>query len=86
MLKEQGIASKPMNIKHEAVSHWWICLEDGTDIDLTAEQFETPVAYHKGTGQGFPTPKQGLDYQPPSKRAKILMARAEAFIQVQEAA
>jgi hypothetical protein len=60
---------KPMTVKHEGTTHWYLLGPDGV-VDLTAEQFDTPVPYDQGRGRGFLTRK-------PSKRAQILMERAE---------
>lgn len=58
-----------VNIKRESVSHWWI--EHGDEIvDLTAEQFSTPVLYWYGRRRGFLTKK-------PSKRAQIVINRVK---------
>ncbi len=34
-----------MQIRHEGVSHWFVRLADGTALDPTSDQFETPVPY-----------------------------------------
>lgn len=58
---------KPMNMRHEGVSHWFIL--DGDEIvDLTADQFETVPDYSTARGCGFLTKK-------PSKRCQILLDR-----------
>lgn len=67
--KEAGL--KPMSIQHEGGPHWWIRDGNGRDIDLTHEQFKTPVPYHQGVGKGFLTKE-------PSKRAATVIARARA--------
>ncbi len=54
-------------IRHEGFSHWFLRNAEGV-IDLTADQFRTPVPYEKARRQAFLT-------SVPSKRAKILMAR-----------
>lgn len=59
---------KPMRIKHEGVSHWWLVDADDTVVDATADQFDTAVPYADGVGSGFLT-KQ------PSKRAQVLIER-----------
>lgn len=59
---------KPMSIQHEGGPHWWIRDASGRDIDLTAEQFTTPVPYAQGVGKGFLTTV-------PSKRAQVVMDR-----------
>lgn len=66
--KEAGL--KPMNIKHEGVQHWFLMGPDGI-IDLTADQFETPVPYARARGRGFLTSQ-------PSKRAQIVIDRVSA--------
>ena len=58
---------KPMNIKHEGSSHWFL-LDGNKVIDITADQFKTKPDYSKARGRGFLT-KQ------PSKRASILIHR-----------
>lgn len=61
---------KPMNMKHEGVSHWFILdtLNGNRIIDITANQFKTPPDYSKARGRGFLT-------RLPSKRAVTLMNR-----------
>lgn len=60
--------AKPMHVRHENEPHWWLKLEDGSHIDITSDQFKTPVPHENGKGKGFLTAC-------PSKRAKILMER-----------
>lgn len=58
---------KPMQVKHEGKSHWFLQdKETGDILDITADQFSTPVPYEKGRGRGFLT-------RNPSKRALKLM-------------
>lgn len=64
--KESGW--KPCYIKHLSVSHWYLKHESGAILDLTKEQFQTPVDYEKGRGTGFLTKE-------PSKRARTLLKR-----------
>jgi hypothetical protein len=47
------------HIKHEDASHWWLLDLRGRVIDLTAEQFKTPVPYERGRRRAFlpPTPR-----------------------------
>ena len=59
---------KPMTVRHECVVHWYLLGPEGEVVDLTAEQFNTPVPYHFGRGRGFLTKE-------PSKRARKLMDR-----------
>lgn len=62
-----GKRYKPMVIRHEGGTHWF--LRDGDRvIDLTAEQFSTPIPYDAARGCGFLT-------REPSKRARELMRR-----------
>jgi hypothetical protein len=64
--KKYGL--KPMNIKHEGVQHWFLQSVGGSIIDITADQFDSPVPYNKARGRGFLTLN-------PSSRAKILIER-----------
>jgi len=57
---------KPMNMRHENDSHWFLKHEDGKILDLTVSQFKKTPDYSKAKGRGFLTKK-------PSKRAKQLM-------------
>lgn len=67
-LKYLGIHSRPHFIRHEGQPHWYLVYGDGHVLDYTAEQFATPVPYHKGKGKGFLT-------KAPSKRARLVMER-----------
>ncbi len=66
--KNSGL--KPMNIKHEGVSHWFLKDSKGNIIDPTKDQFKTIVPYEKAKGKGFLTKN-------PSKRAKKLINKIE---------
>jgi len=65
---------KPMTVRHEGDTHWFLVNESFYDhvrrahviVDPTAAQFKTPVPYHQARGCGFLT-------KAPSKRAKALM-------------
>lgn len=65
---------KPMNMRHEGDSHWFLLKESrnayafNTVIDPTASQFKNKPNYTKAVGRGFLTKK-------PSKRAKALMKK-----------
>lgn len=61
----------PFQMEHEGVSHWWLQDADGAIVDLTSDQFDTPVPYALGKLKAFLT-KQ------PSKRAQGLMDRLDA--------
>lgn len=58
----------PVRLQHEGASHWWLRDRAGQLVDLTAEQFETPVPYESGRGGGFLTGT-------PSRRATIVIER-----------
>jgi hypothetical protein len=57
---------KPMNVRHEGDSHWFLKHDNGTILDATAAQFTQPPPYADATGRGF------LTHQP-SKRARALI-------------
>lgn len=62
----------PAQVSHEGISHWFLRnRETGEILDITADQFSTPVPYENAVNRGFLTSK-------PSKRAAVLMDRAEA--------
>jgi hypothetical protein len=56
----------PQSIRHEGGPHWYLKNQDGTIIDPTADQFETPVPYDQGRGCGF------LTRQPSARTQSIL--------------
>ena len=57
---------KPMNVRHEGDSHWFLRHESGLLLDATASQFATSPPYAEAVGRGFLT-------RQPSKRASVLM-------------
>jgi hypothetical protein len=57
---------KPMRMRHEGDSHWFLRHESGLILDPTASQFKSLPDYQRAVGCGFLT-KQ------PSKRAQLLM-------------
>lgn len=59
---------KPMRMRHEGDSHWFLQHWSGLILDPTAAQFKTIPDYTKARGCGFLTVK-------PSKRAVALMGR-----------
>jgi hypothetical protein len=59
---------KVYHIKHENSTHWFLKNNKDEIIDLTAEQFTTPVPYMNARGGAFLTKE-------PSKRSKTLMDR-----------
>jgi len=61
---------KPMNLRHEDSPHWWLLDAEGRIVDLTAEQFKTPVPYAAGVGKGFLT-------REPSRRAQVIIDRVK---------
>jgi hypothetical protein len=60
--------AKPMNVKHEGDQHWFLRLQDGRIVDVTASQFESPVPYALARGRGFLT-------REPSRRALEVIRR-----------
>lgn len=62
----------PQTIRHEGGPHWYLKNQDGTIIDPTCDQFETPVPYDQGHGCGFLT-------RQPSKRAQEVLGRLNAL-------
>jgi len=64
--KEEGW--KPMHMKHLGASHWFLKHESGLILDLTYNQFKSPLDYKAARGTGFLT-------KGPSKRAKKLLIR-----------
>lgn len=64
--KEEGW--KPMHMTHLGASHWFLKHESGYILDLTYNQFKSPLDYSKARGTGFLT-------KAPSKRAKKLLIR-----------
>lgn len=64
--KEEGW--KPMHMTHLGASHWFLKHESGYILDLTYNQFKSPLDYSKARGTGFLTKE-------PSKRAKKLLIR-----------
>lgn len=63
--------AKPVRMPVGGDTHWWLVHPELGVLDPTAEQFPFSVAYEQGKGGGFLT-------REPSKRARILMARAQA--------
>lgn len=59
----------PMFIRHEGEPHWFVRTPTG-DVDVTAEQFATPVPYQQATAKGFLTAQ-------PSRRARELARLAK---------
>ena len=59
---------KPMYVKHEGFSHWFLMNDKGDILDATIEQFKTPVPIEKAKGKGFLT-------KGPSRRAQIVINR-----------
>jgi hypothetical protein len=59
---------KPMRMRHEGETHWFLQHESGMVLDATAAQFTRIPDYTKARGCGFLTKK-------PSARAVALMGR-----------
>jgi hypothetical protein len=78
VLGGKKVGLKPMNVKHNGVSHWFLIVRHTGDvIDPTAEQFDEPVNYENARGRGFLT-KQ------PSKRALEVIKRAGLGVELDE--
>lgn len=58
---------KPMHMRHELDSHWFLKHVSGVIMDPTSKQFESMPDYSKAKGKGFLTKR-------PSKRAVKLMS------------
>lgn len=59
---------KPCYINHLGCSHWFLIHKSGAKLDLTANQFKSPIDYSKAIGKGFLT-------KMPSKRCRLLIKR-----------
>ena len=59
---------KPMTMRHEGDTHWFLRHESGTLVDPTVQQFRTTPDYSAARGCGFLTRK-------PSARAAVLMQK-----------
>lgn len=66
---------KPVVVRHEGGTHWFLRHTDGRVLDLTAEQFKTAVPYPAGRGCGWPSWRVGVAPKP-SKRTAALLDRA----------
>jgi hypothetical protein len=64
--KEEGWT--PHYIRHVGRPHWYLKHKSGFILDLTAQQFRTPINYSEGRGKGFLTKE-------PSKRSKLLIQK-----------
>lgn len=54
-------AFKPMNLKHEGRSHWFLQRQDNNQIiDPTASQYKTMPDYSLAVGRGFLPTKEGI--------------------------
>ncbi len=63
----------PATVRHEGAVHWYLrCRDSGAILDLTADQFATPVPYEAGRGRGFLTAE-------PSARACEALRRLAAL-------
>lgn len=63
--KQAGL--KPVNLKHEGASHWYLETNSGRIVDVTVGQFKTTPDYSQGRGRGFLT-------KGPCKRTQKLLA------------
>ncbi len=67
---------KPVHLEHEGSSHWWLQSPSGEVIDLTSEQFATPVPYQNGRGMGF----QNKDPREPDRRARAILEKINVAV------
>ena len=63
----------PQFIRHLGCPHWFLKHSSGMILDLTYNQFKSPVDYTKARGTGFLT-------KTPSKRTKKLMIRIKESV------
>lgn len=61
----------PQNIRHEGAPHWFLRHKDGRVLDITEDQFETPVPHDRAIGKGFLT-------RTPSARARAIIGRVRS--------
>lgn len=59
---------KPMRMRHEGDTHWFLKHSSGLIVDATVSQFQKTPDYSKAVGSGFLTKR-------PSRRAKELMRK-----------
>ena len=71
MLGGKAAGWTPMNIRHEGDPHWFLKHQDGTILDPTADQFQTPVPYDQARGKGFLTSQ-------PSARAQTIINKVQS--------
>lgn len=64
--KEEGWM--PYFLNHLGYHHWFLKHKSGAILDLTSDQFKSPLDYNKAIGKGFLT-------KAPSKRAKQLIKK-----------
>lgn len=63
---------KPYYIKYLGCPHWFLKHDSGAILDLTSEQFNSPINYNLAVGKGFLTKN-------PSKRTLKLIRKIEEF-------
>lgn len=56
----------PVRIRHDGGPHWFLRHLDGTVLDATGDQFDTPVPHGDGIGCGF------LTTAPSARAAEII--------------
>ena len=62
----------PVFLYHEEQPHWYLENDDGTVLDFTSSQFDTPPPYGTGVRRGFLTKR-------PSKRAREVLKRIGVY-------
>ena len=68
LLGGKAAGLKPTTIRHEGSVHWWLVDSEGEVLDLTADQFRTPVPYSEGRPRGF------LTRDPSARALKVIRA------------
>lgn len=61
----------PQSIQHEGGPHWFLRHRSGAVLDITDDQFQTPVPHGRAVGKGFLT-------RLPSARARAIIDRVRA--------
>ena len=72
LLGGKGAGWTPVRLRHEGGPHWFLRHLDGTVLDPTSDQFDTPVPHTEGVGCGF------LTRQPSARAAEIIRRVARA--------
>ena len=70
---------KPMNMKHEDRSHWFLKRQSNDEIiDLTGTQYKTVPDYTIATGRGFLPTKEGISSRSNEFLSRVLKTYNES--------